>query len=81
MNAARAIRRLEQAGFSHEQAAGLADILQEEVVEELPTREFVELVSERDKNSVIGWVVALFFAQLLGQTSLVLIIGNILWGS
>jgi hypothetical protein len=81
MNAARAIRRLEQAGFSHEQAAGLADILQEEVVEELPTREFVELVSERDKNSVIRWVEALFFAQLLGQTSLVLIIGNILWGS
>jgi hypothetical protein len=47
----------------------------------LPTREFVELVSERDKNSVIRWVVALFFAQLLGQTSLILIIGNMLWGS
>ena len=81
MNAARAIRRLEQAGFSHDQAAGLAEIPQEEVLEQLPTREFVELVSERDKNNVIRWVVALFFAQLLGQTSLILIIGNMLWGA
>jgi hypothetical protein len=81
MNAARAIRRLEQAGFSADQASAVADILQEEVVDQLPTREFVELVSERDKNTVIKWVVALFFAQLLGQTSLILIIGNMLWGA
>jgi hypothetical protein len=81
MNAARAIRRLEQAGFSADQASAVADILQEEVIDQLPTREFVELVSERDKNTVIKWVVALFFAQLLGQTSLILIIGNMLWGA
>ena len=80
MNAARAIRRLEQAGFSHEQAAGVAEVIEEEVIDRLPTKEFVELVSERDKNGVIRWVVALFFAQLLGQTSLILIIGNMLWG-
>jgi hypothetical protein len=59
----------------------VADVLQEEVVDQLPTREFVELVSERDKNAVIRWVVALFFAELLGQTSLILIIGNMLWGA
>ncbi|MGH6921194.1 MAG: hypothetical protein ACREJ0_26250 [Geminicoccaceae bacterium] len=47
----------------------------------LPTREFVELVGERDKSAVIKWVVALLFAQLLGQTSLILIIGNMLWGA
>lgn len=81
MNAARAIRRLEQAGFSPDQALAVTDVLQEEVVDPLPTREFVELVSERDKNTVIKWVVALFFAQLLGQTSLILIIGNMLWGA
>lgn len=51
------------------------------VVDQLPTREFVELVSERDKNAIIKWMVALFFAQLLGQTSLILIIGNMLWGA
>ena len=59
----------------------MADVLQEEVVDQLPTREFVQLVSERDKNAIIKWMVALFFAQLLGQTSLILIIGNMLWGS
>ena len=81
MNAARAIRRLEQAGFSHDQASAVADVLQEEVIDQLPTREFVELVSERDKNAIIKWMVALFFAQLLGQTSLILMIGNVLWGT
>jgi hypothetical protein len=81
MKAARAMRRLEEAGFSHDQASAVTDILQEEVIDQLPTREFVELVSERDKNAVIKWVVALFLAQLLGQTSLILIIGNMLWGA
>jgi len=80
MNAARVIRRLEDAGFTHDQATGVAEILQDDVLEDLPSREFVLLVSERDKNAVIKWMVALFFAQLLGQTSLILIIGNMLWG-
>ncbi|MGH6915394.1 MAG: hypothetical protein ACREH3_17025 [Geminicoccales bacterium] len=58
----------------------MAEVIEQEVIDRLPPKEFVELVSERDKNGIIRWVVALFFAQLLGQTSLILIIGNMLWG-
>jgi hypothetical protein len=90
MNAGRAIRRLEEAGFTHEQAAGVADMLQEEVSEKLATKEFVALsierskaeieLVERGKTDLIRWMVGLMLAQMLGQTSLILIIGNMLWG-
>jgi hypothetical protein len=73
MNAARAIRRLE--------AAGVAEVLQDEILDRLPTRESHRARERARKNSVIRWVVASFFAQLLGQTSLILITGNMLWGS
>jgi hypothetical protein len=91
MNAGRAIRRLEQAGFTHERAAGVADLLQDGVSEKLATKEFValsierskaeiELVVERGKTDLIRWMVGLMLAQMLGQTSLILLIGNMLWG-
>jgi hypothetical protein len=90
MNAGRAIRRLEEAGFTHEQAAGVTDMLQEEVSEKLATKEFVALsierskaeieLVERGKTDLIRWMVGLMLAQMLGQTSLILLIGNMLWG-
>jgi hypothetical protein len=84
MNAGRAIRRLEEAGFTHDQATGMVEILQEEAIDTLATKDHVkatvELAVERGKNSIILWMVGLVFAQFLGQTSLILIVGNILWG-
>lgn len=84
MHECRVIRRLEDAGFTHDQATGVAEIMQEEIVDVVATKEFVrstvELAVERSKNSIILWMVGLVFAQFLGQTSLILIIGNMLWG-
>ena len=41
MNAAHAIRRLEEAGFSHQQATGVVAVVQGEVIERLATRDYV----------------------------------------
>ena len=41
MNAAHAIRRLEEAGFSHQQATGVVEVIQGEVIENVATREYV----------------------------------------
>jgi hypothetical protein len=41
MNAAHAIRRLEEAGFSHQQATGVVEVVQGEVIEKVATRDFV----------------------------------------
>jgi DNA-binding transcriptional MerR regulator len=41
MNAAHAIRRLEEAGFSHAQATGVVEVVQGEVIDKLATRDFV----------------------------------------
>jgi len=41
MNAAQAIRRLEEAGFSHRQATGVIEVVQGEVIERLATRDCV----------------------------------------
>ena len=41
MNAAHAIRRLEEAGFSHQQATGVVEVVQGEVIERLATRDYV----------------------------------------
>jgi hypothetical protein len=59
MNAARAIRHLEQAGFTHEQATSVIEIMQEEVLETLATREFVELACERVKDELRSEIRAL----------------------
>jgi len=41
MNAAHAIRRLEEAGFSHQQATGVVEVVQGEVIETVATRDYV----------------------------------------
>jgi hypothetical protein len=41
MNAARAIRRLEEVGFTHQQATGVVEVVQGEVIENVATRDYV----------------------------------------
>ena len=41
MNAAHAIRRLEEAGFSHQQATGVVEVIQGDVIDHLATRDYV----------------------------------------
>ncbi len=41
MNAAQAIRRLEEAGFSHQQATGVVEVVQGEVIDKVATRDYV----------------------------------------
>ena len=41
MNAAHAIRPLEEAGFTHQQATGVVEVVQGEVIEKVATREYV----------------------------------------
>jgi vacuolar-type H+-ATPase subunit I/STV1 len=41
MNAARAIRRLEEAGFTHQQATGVVEVVQGEIIEHVATRDYV----------------------------------------
>ena len=41
MNAAHAIRRLEEAGFSHQQATGVVEVVQGEVIDKVATRDYV----------------------------------------
>jgi hypothetical protein len=41
MNAAHAIRRLEEAGFTHQQATGVVEVVRGEVIENVATRDYV----------------------------------------
>lgn len=41
MNVAHAIRRLEEAGFTHQQATCVLEVVQSEVIEKVATREYV----------------------------------------
>jgi hypothetical protein len=41
MNAAHAIRRLEEAGFTHQQATGVVEVVQGEVIANVATRDYV----------------------------------------
>jgi hypothetical protein len=41
MNAAHAIRRLEEAGFTHQQATGVVEVVQGEVIDKVATRDYV----------------------------------------
>ncbi len=41
MNAAHAVRRLEEAGFSHQQATGVVEVVQGEVINKVATRDYV----------------------------------------
>jgi hypothetical protein len=41
MNAAHASRRLEEAGFSHQQATGVVEVIQGDLIEHVATRDYV----------------------------------------
>lgn len=41
MNPAHAIRRLEEAGFTHQQTTGVVEVVQGEVLEDVATRDYV----------------------------------------
>ena len=47
MNVATVMRRLEHGGFTHDQAAILAEVLDQEVVQKIATKEHVDLVVDR----------------------------------
>jgi hypothetical protein len=66
MNAGRAIRHLEEAGLSHQQAAGLVEIIQDDVLEQIATKDFVGLACERVKNELRSDIHALR-AELKGD--------------
>jgi hypothetical protein len=41
MNAAHAIRRVEEAGFTHQQATGVVEVVQGEVIANVATRDYI----------------------------------------
>ena len=48
MNVAAIVRHLEQGGFSHDQAISLTEVFQDEVIEKIATKEYVDLVIKRE---------------------------------
>jgi hypothetical protein len=48
MNPAAIVRRLEQGGFTHEQAVSVSEVLQDEIVDRIATKEYVDLVLKRE---------------------------------
>ena len=74
MNVAAVVRRLESGGFSHDQAAVLAEVLHDEVTEQIATTEHVDLVVDRaserlekmihlESKSTIKWVAGMMVVQ------------------
>jgi hypothetical protein len=74
MNVAAVIRRLEDGGFTHDQAAILADVLHDEVTQQIATKEHVDLVVDRaserlkkmihmESKSTIKWVAGMMVVQ------------------
>ena len=74
MNVAAVVRRLESGGFSHDQAAVLAEVLHDEVTEQIATKDHVDLVVDRaserlekmihlESKSTIKWVAGMMVVQ------------------
>jgi len=68
------VRRLESGGFTHDQAAILAEVLHGEVTEQIATKEHVDLVVDRaserlekmihvESKSTMKWVAAMMVVQ------------------
>jgi hypothetical protein len=66
MNAGRANRHLEEAGFSPQQATGLIEVTQDDVLDQIATKDFVELACERVKTELRSDIHALR-AELRGD--------------
>ena len=61
MDVAAIVRRLEASGFSHDQAISLSEVFQDEVIEKIATKEYVDLVIKRkiaplEVALVAGWL-------------------------
>ena len=74
MNEVTVVRRLEESGFSHDQATALAEVLQEQVIDTLATKEYVTLAIDRaserlekklhqEIESTIKWVAGMMIVQ------------------
>jgi excinuclease UvrABC ATPase subunit len=74
MNVATVVRRLENGGFTHAQAAILAEVLHDEVTAQIATKEHVDLVVDRaserlekmihvEGKSTIKWVAGMMVVQ------------------
>jgi hypothetical protein len=74
MNVAVVIRRLETGGFTHDQAAILAEVLHDEVTQQIATKEHVDLVVDRaserlekmihvESKSTVKWVAGMMVVQ------------------
>lgn len=89
MNVVTVVRRLEESGFSHDQATTLAEVLQDEVTGTLATKEYVTLAIDRaserlekriheESKSTIKWVAGMMIVQtvaiLTGTVGLVKLI-------
>lgn len=74
MNLAAIVRRLEQGGFSHEQAVSVSEVFQDEIVDKIATKEYVDLVPKREIallenritssfNTLIMWLAGIAISQ------------------
>jgi hypothetical protein len=74
MNVAAVVRRLESGGFSHDQAAILAEVLHDEIAEQIATKEHVDLVIDRaserlekmihvESKSTVEWIAGMMVVQ------------------
>jgi hypothetical protein len=74
MNLAAIVRHLEQGGFSHEQAVSVSEVFQDEIVDKIATKEYVDLVLKREIallenpitskfNTLIMWLAGIAILQ------------------
>jgi hypothetical protein len=74
MNVAAVLRRLENGGSTHDQAAVLAEVLHDEVVPQIATKDHVDLVVDRaserleklihmESKSTVKWVAGMMVLQ------------------
>jgi hypothetical protein len=72
MNLAAIVRHLEQGGFTHAEAMSLSQVFQDEIVEKIATKEYVDLVIKRALlenritskfNTLIMWLAGIAMLQ------------------
>jgi hypothetical protein len=70
MNTVTVMRRMEEGGLPHDHAKAIAEVLHDEVIATLPTREFVELTITRAfggaKSDLLKWFSGIIVVQTLG---------------
>lgn len=89
MNVVTVVRRLEESGFSHDQATALAEVFQDQIIDTLATKEYVTLAIDRaserlekkihqEIKSTIKWIAGMMVVQtvaiLTGTVGLVKLI-------